>query len=380
MRKISKAVFYLENSESVFGYVNGNTEFVDVLSELAFNPRFVTCNVITEFYFINGGDNLVITPIGSDPERLINVLNPAGFQCGDITQSNLNGMFQVAMEKAKGDTISLLISDAIYDIGNKQNPLNELQVWGRITRTRFLERLQVGNMQTIIIKLISDFNGRYFFASKHGLVQLNQKRPYYIWIFGDSELLNENFPDSYLENNLNGFDNLVRLLSLDDDIIPYQIVYENVIGSFRFSKRNPNIITKARHCKYGEGFQFSIAVDFSTLPFSEDYVTDTANYFNDKYKIVGIKAVLKTIHGLNFKPTHLITLHSANVEYGNIEIRLKNKLPGWISQSNANDESDIVGDSIKTFGFGTLTNGIIEAYNYQNREKMLATFSVEIQN
>ena len=155
--KIGKATFFIENSESMFGYVNGFTEFVDVLSELSEKPMFAAENTPREFFFINGGEDLEITPIGDDPALLKDKLNTKGFRCGDYTKSNLNSMFQVALEKARQDTISILISDAIYDIGRVGAPMNALSTEGRETRSKFITRLEQGDLQTILIKLHSNF-------------------------------------------------------------------------------------------------------------------------------------------------------------------------------------------------------------------------------
>ena len=45
-------------------------------------------------------------------------------------------MFQIALEKAKADTISILISDAIYDLGRPEAPMNALSTEGRETRSK----------------------------------------------------------------------------------------------------------------------------------------------------------------------------------------------------------------------------------------------------
>ena len=82
--KISKAVFFIENSESMFGYVNGLTEYVDVISELSEKPEFVVSNTIREFNFINGGNSIKITKIGNNPTTLKSKLNKSGFNCGNI--------------------------------------------------------------------------------------------------------------------------------------------------------------------------------------------------------------------------------------------------------------------------------------------------------
>ncbi len=174
---VGKVIVYLENSKSMFGYVNGFTQYVDVVSELSEKPMFVAEKIKREFYLING-IQLKINKLGDDPTALKSKLNKVGFNAGDITKSNLNEMFQVALDKAQGDTISLLISDGIYDIG-QPGSLNTLPIEGRGTRTKFINRLQSGDLQTLLIKIVSKFNGDYFYSSKHGKVPIAQSRPFY---------------------------------------------------------------------------------------------------------------------------------------------------------------------------------------------------------
>jgi len=60
---------------------------------------------------------LSINKISEDPKILKSKINRNGFNQGKIGNSNLNKMFQLALFKAIGDTISILISDGIYDVG-----------------------------------------------------------------------------------------------------------------------------------------------------------------------------------------------------------------------------------------------------------------------
>ena len=242
--KISKVTFYLENSESMFGYVNGTTNYIDVITELAEKPEFASENTLREFNFINGGENIKITPIGNTPSSLRNNLNLEGFDVGDKTKSNLNGMFQIALEKAVGDSISVLISDGLYDVGRLPDPVSAIRIAGRETRTKFIQRLDLGNVQTILIKLNSNFNGNYFYTSRSGLVRLNQQRPFYIWIFGESRLLNKYFPENYL-NELAGYESMVRFLKLNKIKIPYEVVSVNPLGRFKFDHKTKNKLVDA---------------------------------------------------------------------------------------------------------------------------------------
>jgi hypothetical protein len=374
--KLKKVIYYLENSESMFGYVNGPNEYVSVVSELAEKPEFVDINIPRDFNFINGGANVKITKIGSNSSSLRNKLNIPGFRCGDITKSNLNGMIQLALEKAGNGSITILISDCIYDIGQPNAPFNALATQGVETRSKFIQRLSKGDIQTIIIKLNSKFNGTYFYTSKKGKITINQQRPFYIFIFGESKLLNKYFPESYI-SRLKGYKNSARFFKSVTNSIPYQATTENMIGSFRFDENDFTKLKKVKSGIKGMGFQFSIAVDYYSLPFSVSYLTAMENYaISSNYTIKSINKLSKNLLGLKHKRPFLITAYSSTSPYGTFVAKLKNNIPEWIEKTNINNENSI--DGLHTFGFKYLTDAIIEAYNYKNKQKNITEFKFEI--
>lgn len=372
-----KVVFFIENSESMFGYVSSISEYVEVLSELVEKPEFVKDKINREFLFINGLTP-VVTPVGNDPVLLKNKLNQAGFRCGDITRSNLNAMFQSALDSAAHGNISILISDGIYDIGGQG--VNSLVMSGRETRSRFIERLQSGDIQTILVKLHSQFNGKYFFASKKGSVVINSTRPYYLWILGESRLLNRYFPDHYLTQKLAGFDELARFMKPGKAVVPYEATSENFTGTFRFDPNIKNKITEAKSDRHGQGFRFSIAVDYSGLPYPESYLVSASNYMlNNNYTLVSVTRPAKRIYSLSFTPTHLITVHTMKNPVGKLEMGLLNNTPGWIAASSTGTEENMESDTAFTYGFDYLTGGIIQAYESVSEEKYIASFKIDIQ-
>lgn len=376
---LKKVTFYLENSESIFGYVSGFTEYVDVVSELAEKPEFIEEKTLRDFYLINGKE-LKITPIGQNPNIFKQKLNKQGFRCGDITKSNLNDMFQTALNNAGGDSISILISDAIYDIGQPDAPFNALSTEGKETRSKFIQRLDLGNIQTIIIKLNSKFNGDYFYSSKKGKISINQNRPFYVFIFGESQLLNKYFTEEYISKKLKGFESMARFLKIDFSEIPYQATSQNIKGNFSFDKKNKNLLIKSKKDRFGKEFQFAIATDFSSLPFPDSYLNVKENYAsNMNYSIVEISKPTKRIYEVNsFNTTHLITVNTSNSPYGSLEVSLKYNVPNWISETNIDNENNIANNTTNTFGFKFLTDAISEAYEYKNKQQNIVTFKFEI--
>lgn len=377
---LAKVNFYLENSESMFGYVNGSTEYIKVVSDLAGKNDFVKNNVSREFNLVNGSlPKMDITYLGEDPQVLAQTLNTNGFRKGDITKSDLNSMFQLALEKANNDTISILISDAIYDIqADPASAAGALAMKGKGTRESFIRRLSGGsdNVQTLMIKLSSNFNGKYFFVSKKGFSALDQQRPYYIWVFGEEDLLNQYFNENYI-TKLPGYVNYARFSEKINSQVEYSVLPSvNKLGTFKPNNNNKFLLENAVPDRKGKGFQFTIGVDFSSLPFSDHYLTSIENYIcsNPNYSISSIVRNTQNIPG--FQGTHLIAVFSDKNPVGNVEINLKNEVPNWIKETDTDDETSI--DETHTYGFQFLTEGITDAYASIQPDKKLATFKIQI--
>lgn len=382
---ISKVTFFIENSGSMLGYVKKANDYKNAIVGLSYFPEFD--NSKKEFYFINGTSNtfkksnISLNLIGTDPELLKNNLNQNSFnKYGDPRYSDLTRIFEKALSCAKGNEISILVSDCIYDVGEESDPLTALKIETEKTKKVFRDRLTTENIQTIIIKAESQFEGYYYFASKKGSQSINQKRPYYIIIFGDSKLLNKHFNEENISKKITGYVSMARFMKIDNTKIPYQITNQNSKGTFKFDKSNKNKLISAEKDRNGQGFQFSIAVDYSSLPFPDAYYKAKENYsLSGTYKIIDIYTPTKKIHEVTtFSPSHLITISTTLSLYGNIELTLQYIIPAWITQTDSDNETGIIGDSTHTFSFKYLTDAITEAYQYKNKQQNIGTFRIEI--
>lgn len=379
--KVGKAIFFIENSGSMLGYVTRPNEFMNSLVSLSRLPGLDHSD--KSFWFINGtskpGKNsrISLNYIGNDPEILKENLNPGSFKAGDTRFSDLNSMFGIALDSVKEEQISILISDCIYDVGDETDPLMALKIETQKTQQAFRMRLETDNIQTVIIKAYSGFDGRYYFASKKGSVDISEStRPYYILLFGRNELLNDLITESKLTGRIETPYEIARFLSIDETPVPYRVVPSmNRKGNFRPDPGNTNRITDASPLK-GE-FQFAFAADFNSLSFlTDDYLISASNYStsNPNFSIVGVEKISKKIPGT--EGTHLITVSTNRSPLGELEIALNNSIPAWIADTNIDNEDQT--DSSSTYGFKYLTGAISRAYEEKNSGKNLAEFKIII--
>ncbi|MDZ7718038.1 MAG: hypothetical protein U5K72_04355 [Balneolaceae bacterium] len=289
-------------------------------------------------------------------------------------------MFQIALDHASLNNISVFVSDGIYDIQDKSQPITSIISEGFETRNKFIDRLESENIQTLLVKLESTFSGAYYYGVTTDGIVINQNRPFYVFILGNSGILNNYFDDQYLEN-LSGYVNHTRFFLPTD----YQVDYEpstayNRKGNFRQDREDSNRLIEVEQNQAGE-FEFSVGVDYSDLPLSDDYLTD-----NDHYEVTGYFEVIKVekytpemvTNITSFTPTHLITLKATGLPQGIIDIKLLNELPAWVQETHTDDDRNIEGDSTKTFGFKYLIQGIVDAYSEVSNQKYLTTKTVTL--
>jgi hypothetical protein len=396
--RISHVTFYIENSGSMFGYVNGPTEFVEVVNKLAQYPNLILTGTGFSYNMISGKMNpigneppLQIYPIGSDANILKSTLTVDGLKKPSSSKSDLNEMFKIALKEAKSDSISIFISDGIYDVGGSSNPINALQTEVQSTTTNFIKRLQEDDIETLLVKLESDFKGSYHPANvidpRGKSETIDHKRPYYIWIFGNSDLLNEYFSEDRLVN-LNGYVDIARFRKVSKDHPSYEAISYN---NFGFRKDLENSKTFELYSNVTETTQFTIAVDFSKLNLPESYLVSKSNYnCSNNYFVKEITTVEKNIgndlrpylESLNFKPTHILTIvsNTKQPELDNVKITLSNILPNWIEETNIDNDYPLEGNTSQTFRFSTLIKSINEAYTEVSNPKYLAQFNVTIKN
>lgn len=367
----SKVNLFIENSGSMKAYVaNSSSEYIKVLSEITEHPKLVANKVKKEFFMTSGISTPI--PVGN----LRSSLKPENFNQG---RSNLNELFKIAIDSAKNNCISVLVSDGIYDMCPDNNPLGTLNILGNELRSLYIQNLNNNNFQTIVVKLTSEYNGRYYPGNCKPAFNIDQKRPYYMWIFGKSDILKEYFSDDYLQS-LDGFQEFARYFKVDKQGDNYMPVAHKLIGTYRPDRSNNKILTKVRS-RQGV-FQYSIAVDYSSLPLPEDYLKNENNYkVDDNLNIVSIEDANETVKNVFSNATHVIVINKVGNPLGTHSVVLLNNSYDWIEDTDMEDDGVeiIMGNSTQTFGFKELNKGIVEAYEHYN-DTDLYEFKITLRN
>ncbi|WP_304237481.1 hypothetical protein [Jiulongibacter sediminis] len=388
--------FYFENSLSMDGYLVG-ADFQKAINRIYNNLPDSSLSS----YFVNTREYSV--------DNLKDRINAKNLESGDRRNSDHVFIFRNAIKSTQDASLSVVVTDGIYSVKGANLNLVSIEI-----EKAFQDALEISETETVVIKMTSEFVGNYFTSTcTNGKPEqakvINQNRPYYILLFGNSFSIN-----NFLEENLNdlkdvGFVNIARF-SLNKNIeVPYTILTrgEEKVGEFespnfqRLTHQIKNIkkakISRFDNSKTNNTFlQFAVPVDFSKTNLPNSYITNLNNYTLSKELGYKIEAILekddilkdsKTDEELqtiseknNIQFSHLIIVKGSTNLIGKLDIRLNNYMPLWIEETGSQEDCNITGETTTTFAFSELMNGIFKAYKKVNKREEIVTLNIEIKN
>ena len=138
--------FYMENSASMDGYVNGNTYFKDVLGKMIVSSHH-SCKG-TDLYFINNQ----VYKADKSAIDFIQMLNPSKIKIGNVGSTDVNLIFRNILKETKKNVISILFSDCIYSVTDVNSQLDNAK---NATTDAFLTALSKDNsLATIVLQFV----------------------------------------------------------------------------------------------------------------------------------------------------------------------------------------------------------------------------------
>ena len=375
---------YLENSGSMFGYVEPSSSRY----KLAVNELYYSLKSRSDSIHISTINEQVLSA-GWNRDDFIQKLSKESLDRGKPESSDISEMFLEALKKVEKDAVSILISDGIYAADD------ELLVQAPRLRHEFSNAIKNKNLQTIVVKLTSSFDGLYYRCCGQSSVTISQNRPYYLWLFGNSQTISDmDIVDDL--RNLTGFEHIheysSKIANPTYSIIPY-----NKVGRYRRDRDadklpSPyyNALKNAEPAKRGRWeneFHFSVGIDMSDLPVDNSYYQNPDNYQStNQYEIKEIitREEFDPIIGADLFPfdkedlTHIVTLAKKGFPVGEVDLKLEEKMPQWILKSHMDKDINIIDNENQTRGFRYLMQGIDKAYrqNTENQHIFKLTFYV----
>lgn len=384
---------YIENSLSMDGYVNGNTDFEDAITRLLIDIKdYVRDTAKMHINFIN---SKVISAQGLDIQNFANLLEPGSktYNVGGTARgvSNLNQVFQMALKNTKTN-IAILVSDCVYSLGKNNDTQGTLNIEKNRVMQHFVEKLYDSTLATICLKLNSRFTGTYYNKNDKPSQIENINRPYYIWFMGPKEWVEDFYTTIHPETDLKGYKSSFVLFPNAAEKEPFFTILKETgkVGRFKSDRESRDFVRSIKSISYEDDvFQFSVAVDLKGIPVDSSYITDNRNFkLTDGFTLVGIEKLNRnSIAPRDWKSveqttaTHLLTIRtSSQVRIQDLSISLLRQIPAWVKGTSSEDDTNILTglESAKTFGLQYLIDGVNEAYKKHSQSKYPSFFTFTI--
>ncbi len=364
---------YLENSASMDGYVKGVTEFETAIYNLLGDFKISgVCDSLNLNYINKSIPYSKKNALSADIQDFIEKLEPSTFKQrgGDRSTSDLSNILTTVLTTVNDKNAAVLISDFVFSPGSNADAQDYLNNQGVGIKISFAQKLKEFDLSAVVIQLQSSFDGLYYDKTNKPK-QINCKRPYYIWIIGNTKQITDILGKKILDNMKGGYQNRLVLQSIKQANEPNIKIQPNAtFGSFDRNEIGNQIISVAKESKDPETkgfFGFNVAVDFSGSMQDGNYYIDTANYklsngnYNLKIESINANNSAASLSGF----THLLKLQTTSLRDGLLRIDVVGKTPSWVYNSSSNDDSNIAGDDRekqKTFGFRYLMEGVLDAF------------------
>lgn len=370
---------YLENSASMDGYMNGLTEFKEVLYHIL--TELKGNDVGIKFAFINEETYDFDT---QEINEFIEFLEPNNMRgMGNRGDTELNHIIRNVLAQQKDDRHPvILISDYIFSVKDIRSVDGDLPK-AKYTLKTEIQKLDSKENAILVMQYFSNFIGTYY-DYKNARNTINASRPYYIWVIGSLNTVKD-FMEDYYVTQAKGFQEYFVIANDDAFDPPYYAVLGATKRKGRFRKcreqSSEDCIEGIKFEGRGESegeLQFAVAIDLSALPVADSYKMETKNYLVESIKSNELKIVevlkVSDIEANDERyqgsATHILvvgtTKASLSQQDQQIKIKLRNQIPQWIYESSTLDDTEIKSDAsllTKTFGFEYLATGAFEALN-----------------
>ena len=381
---------FIENSVSMDGYVNGNTDFKSDLTEMLVDTKNFVGDTNIHISFINSkiyaSQNKEIATFASklDPKSITYDIGGS-----DRGTSDINNIFRMLLSTIRQNEIIILLSDCIYSLGNGKDSEGKLNYQKSLTHDAFNDAIKKSDLKTVCLKMTSSFIGDYYDLNDHP-IPIHATRPYFIWIIGEKKLVNEYSPKFI--KDIKGIENTYSLSSSSNEKQPYYTLLKekNKIGSFKQTDRNQSDVRSIEDVKFENGkLQFAVAIDLHSVQADSIFFLNIKNYkVSPGFTVQSVEKVSRnnlTQHDwlmIESKPANYIVTIAItdDVPIQTLKIDLSNQIPQWVDETNSLDDSNVKSELDKTFGFGFLVRGVSEAYTTQfpNQKSYFPTLLIQI--
>lgn len=329
---------FIENSGSMAGYFNGNTQTKEILKQ--YYDRIAEDNNISNTITLN----FINQSVEEYKNDIYGYLSVAPSKC-TASYTKLDDILSKVMEDVNDSTTNILISDYCFTSNNGSFQTAE----SGITKIFTKSIAKNNNLSVSIFKYISDFKGKYY----PGGIKCNQPRPFYIWIFGNKKQLKK-LTSLKIKNANCG---MLSLQSQTD--VPFSTIRRKTDSARMFDKDGSIKVEEWKKdrnpVRDDVSYSLLIEADMSNIILSNKELLNSGNYsLSEGYEIVDISNKTESIYDF------IISTSKPSPGKISLSYRIPD-LPEWVVKSNY-EGNGIPSDST-TLGVKYLIEGVYDAFN-----------------
>jgi hypothetical protein len=378
-KQIGNINFFLETSASMEGYLRGNSDLAKVIPNFLVDVenRVTSKNKTIRINYISDS----IAKYAKDTRSFIHDISTTKVATGKSSQ--MHRVFEAVTNATDSNDISILVSDCILSYSdadikankeiNVQKADGELKAF---VKDAFL-KMKARNVCATVYGFSSKFYGNYYTYQNTKLPLNGAERPYYIWVIGHKELVQQ------FNKQLAEIANFKPELSIsfgmfNQPIDAYSLLFKTGHeGDWAYDNNHLKDVAPTKK----QPVKFSLAVDFSTLP---PYAMDLA-YLKANLKLQGSDLQAKLLDVKKASEidiskaapkeraplqdaTHVINIEISDLYQpkGTISLQLPLQYDMGYKNWSVMDDKNIGAIGKKTFAFEHLVDGVREAYQNNN--------------
>ncbi|MFD1144442.1 hypothetical protein ACFQ4C_25165 [Larkinella insperata] len=382
---ISNILFFMETSASMGGYLKGETNFKVAVSELVTKMNQVA--------------PVEVWTIAGKPQPFVGgynqfVVNLATTPLANERSSELHKIFKQVGEKAKGNTVALLVSDCILsfpDAEIKKNPEINRQNAESVLKSQVNDQfaaLKKQGVSATVFAYSSGFNGTYYDYQNNKHKLTGESRPFYVWVIGKQELvadLNQKLNEMLITKPAKQLD-----FGASGALKQYDLFFSlNKKGNWRAEKAGISELA----VKPAKPAEFAVGVNLGALPTyaqAEDYIRKNlaVTSSNATVKLVNVqkkeKVPTERIKERELKllnqNSHVLTFRVENLydEKADVAVKLPVRFDDWYATGwSTMDDRTPSSRFNKTFALVHLMNGVKEAYQSSANDFLVLNLTLE---
>ena len=376
---------FLETSASMGGYLNGQTEFKNVVSDFVTKANQIKPLTL---HTISAGKP---QPVKGDVTSFVAQLATTPLATGK--SSELHQIFRQVGETVSGNDIAIFISDCILsfpDADIKKDPeVNRNNAASTLKNNIYdqFARFSKQGVGATVYAYTSAFNGTYYTYQNQKQKLAGEQRPFYIWVIGKQSLLadmNRQLGELLSEQPAKRLD-----FGAVAPLKAYDLFFSlNKKGDWRAERGN---VTEIKMGRKADPIEFGIGLNLANLPAyaqSDTYIRQNLKTMatNGAVKLVNVqrREAVKTDR-LSDREQKLLSQDSQVLTFrieqlfdneADVTLTLPVRTDTWYADWSTSDDRTPTGRRNKTFAFNELMNGVREAYQSGNNEYINLKFKL----